>query len=360
MSERCRFLFTTCQVGAEGALKGELTRRWPEFRLAFSRPGFLTFKLPEAHQLCAEFDLESVFARAYGFSLGKATGQDPRDLAQGVWELAGERSYAQIHVWPRDAAEPGREGFEPSITVAALEAREAILRHCPRPAMLDEGADPSRRPVRLGRLVLDCVLVEPNGWWVGYHQVGSVAGQWPGGIMPLQLPTDAVSRAWLKTEEAMRWSQLPITRGAQLAELGSAPGGSSQALLDRGLNVTGIDPAEMHPTVLGHPNFTHLRRRAAAVPRRELRKIRWLTADLNVAPNCTLDAVEEIVSHGQVSIRGLLLTLKLLHWDLADRLPEYVRRVRRWGYNIVRARQLVHNRREVCLAALQKPFRRKW
>ena len=43
------FLFVTCQAGAERAVKAELARRWPDFRLAFSRKGFLTFKLPEEH-----------------------------------------------------------------------------------------------------------------------------------------------------------------------------------------------------------------------------------------------------------------------------------------------------------------------
>ena len=178
-------------------------------------------------------------------------------------------------------------------------------------------------------------------------------------MMALEMPPEAVSRAWLKMEEALRWSQLPIPRGARVAEIGSAPGGASQALLARGLIVTGIDPAEMAPAVLNHPHFTHLRRRSTQVRRREFRKIRWLTADMNVAPNYTLDAVEAIVTHAEVSIRGLLLTLKLPDWGLAGRVPEYLDRIRGWGYNVVRARQLQHNRREICVAALQKPFRRK-
>ena len=93
--------------------------------------------------------------------------------------------------------------------------------------------------------------------------------------------------------------------------------------------------------------------------RREFRKIRWLTADMNVAPNYTLDAIEAIVTHPKISIRGLLLTLKLPDWELAEEVPQYVERVRSWGYNLVRVRQLVHNRQEICLAALQRPFRRK-
>jgi len=359
MPERPRFLFVTCQVGAEGAVKGELARRWPEFHFAFSRPGFLTFKLPDGHRLRADFDLRSVFARTYGFSLGKVVGDDPEGLARGVWDTYGKRPVRRIHVWPRDTAEPGQRDFEPSITSTAVEAAGAIRQHCPRPEVLANDADDLRRSARRAEFVLDCILVEPGQWWVGYHRTRSIPSRWPGGIMPLELPPDAVSRAWLKMEEGLRWSELPLKEGACCAELGSAPGGSSQALLGRGLVVVGIDPAEMHAAALGHPHFTHIRRRASQVRKRELRKVRWLMADMNVAPDYTLDAVEAIVSHRQVNVRGLLLTLKLPTWKLADDVPGFIRRVRGLGYNIVRVRQLAYNRREVCLAALQRPFRRK-
>jgi 23S rRNA (cytidine2498-2'-O)-methyltransferase len=65
------FLFITCQIGAERAVKEEMARCWKDFRFAYSRPGFLTFKLPEKHRLAEDFGLNSVFTRAYGFSLGK-------------------------------------------------------------------------------------------------------------------------------------------------------------------------------------------------------------------------------------------------------------------------------------------------
>jgi 23S rRNA (cytidine2498-2'-O)-methyltransferase len=129
--------------------------------------------------------------------------------------------------------------------------------------------------------------------------------------------------------------------------------------LARGYNVIGIDPAEMDPAVLAHPNFTHIRRRAVQVRRRDLRKVRWLMADMNVAPGYTLDVVESIVTHPEVNVRGMLLTLKLFEWKLAGELPAWLDRIRSWGYNVVRARQLQHNRQEVCVAALEKPFVRK-
>jgi 23S rRNA (cytidine2498-2'-O)-methyltransferase len=359
MPSHLGFLFFTCQIGAENAVKGEFARRWPDFRLAFSRPGFLTYKLPEDVRLPPDVDLRLVFARAAAFSLGKVAGDDLQALARAAWQLFAGRPFQRIHVWERDLAEPGRHNFEPSITPAAEAAFEALRQTCPRPEGLSPGADDLRQPARRGDWVLDCVLVEPGQWWVGFHQAGSAPSCWPGGMMPLELPPHAVSRAWLKMEEALRWSQLPVSPGARWAEIGSSPGGASQALLDRGWNVVGIDPAEMHPAVMARPQFRHIRRRAPQVPRREFRKIRWLAADMNVAPNYTLDAVEAIVTHPEVRVRGMILTLKLFEWQLAQHVPEYLARIRRWGYHDVRARQLQHNHHEFCVAALQRPVQQK-
>lgn len=356
MGDRPEFIFATCQVGAEGAVKQEVARQWPDFRLAFSRPGFLTFKVPENHGLRADFDLRSVFARTYGFSLGRVRGDDPEEAARQVWELYGGRPVRRLHVWRRDTRPPG--AHDATAPVAAAEVHEALRQLCPRPETLAEQPEGGSEIARRGDFVLDCVVVEPGEWWVGYHRASGPATCWPGGAPPIELPTDAVSRTWLKMEEALRWSELPIPRGARVAEIGSAPGGSSQALLAHGLVVMGIDPAVMDPRVLAHPHFTHVRRRAMAVRRRDFRKVRWVTADMNVAPKATLDAVEDIVSHREARVRGLLLTLKLPDWKLAGHVPEYLARVRSWGYNLVRARHLYHNRQEVCVAALQKPFRR--
>jgi len=127
--------------------------------------------------------------------LGQVAGEDPDELARGVWRMYGKRPLRRIHVWARDAAEPGQHDFEPSITPAALEAHEAIRRHCPRPEVLAPAADDPQQAAEGGEFVLDCVLVEPNQWWVGYHRPGSVASRWPGGILPLELPAEAISRA---------------------------------------------------------------------------------------------------------------------------------------------------------------------
>src|SRR5215467_6269424 len=121
-----KFVFITCQVGAEAAVKAELARKWPAFRFAYSRPGFLTFKLPVGAALADDFDLHSVFARAYGFSLGKAVGETLAERLDHLKQVLAARRFESLHVWQRDLHEPGYRGYEPAITELAKEADVAI------------------------------------------------------------------------------------------------------------------------------------------------------------------------------------------------------------------------------------------
>jgi 23S rRNA (cytidine2498-2'-O)-methyltransferase len=254
-----------------------------------------------------------------------------------------------LHVWQRDGALPGDEGFDPTVETPAQAAGAQLL--VPRPnstAPLSLNAE-----VPAGETVLDCVLVEPHEWWVGWHRAESPETRWPGGVPLLGAPAGMISRAYLKMEEALRWSELPLRPGDRCFEIGSAPGGSCAALLERGCVVTGIDPAEMDATVLANPRFTHLRARTREVPRAAFRDARWLMSDTNVAPKHTLDAVEAIVTARDVRIEGLVLTLKLTDPRLTVELPAFHKRIRGWGYERVRARQLAFNRQEVCVVATE-------
>jgi 23S rRNA (cytidine2498-2'-O)-methyltransferase len=353
------FLFMVCQVGAETALKQEVARRHPDFRFAFSRRGFVTFRIPDEIARDRKFELNCVFARTWGFSLGKAVGTDGHQLARDFWQPFVERypsdvlaQFKHLHVWQRDRDFPGDSDFEPGITPLAEGIGELILEHQPNvgtpwPLPLNENAQVDDR-------VLDCVIVEPNEWWFGWHRANSVETRWPGGVPCIDAPENMISRAYLKMVEALLWSELPIQPGDRFVEIGSSPGGSCQALLDRGCVVTGIDPAEMDPLLLTNPNFTHVRSRSKRVERDDFQNFRWLAADANVAPNYTLDTVEAIVTAPDVRIEGLLLTLKLTDLALAANLPLFNKRIRSWGYRHVRARQLAFNRQEVCVIATDR------
>jgi 23S rRNA (cytidine2498-2'-O)-methyltransferase len=353
------FLFVTCQNGAETPLKAELARRHPAFRFAYSRPGFVTFKVPEDVRRERHFELRSVFARAWGMSLDKVSGNDGHQLAADFWTALTERfppddlaQFTHLHVWERDRQLPGDDGFEPGISPLADEIACLIEDACPlatTPAVNALAAADDR--------VLDCVIVEPGELWIGTHRVQSPASAWPGGVYEFDVPDNSISRTWLKMEEALRWSGLPVQSGDSCVEIGSAPGGASQALLKRGLRVTGIDPADMDEALRNHPYFRHIRARAKDLKRGTFSGFKWLTVDASVAPKYTLDTVEAIVRHENVRIEGMLLTLKLSDWKIADHIPDFHKRIRSWGYANVRSRQLAFNRREICVAAtdLQQP-----
>ena len=347
-----RFLFAACQPGSEAALKGDVARRHPELRFAFSRPGFVTFRVADDAGGSSPPTLRCPFARTWGHSLGKVTGVDAAESARAVWALAetrpdGNPPFRHLHVWQRDAALPGDEGFDATVETPAHAAGAQLLAQRPDAAT----PMPLNTEAAAGEAVLDCVLVEPLEWWVGWHRAESPETRWPGGVPPLEAPAGMISRAYLKIEEALRWSELPIRAGDRCVEIGSAPGGSCAALLERGCIVTGIDPAEMNPAVLANPRFTHVRARAREAPRGVFRDARWLISDMNVAPKHTLDTVEAIVTAPEIRFEGLVLTLKLTDPHLAAQLPTFHKRIRGWGYGHVRARQLAFNRQEICVVA---------
>ncbi|MCA9144839.1 MAG: SAM-dependent methyltransferase [Planctomycetaceae bacterium] len=356
MSVPSQYLFTICQHGAEDALKLEFAKTWPDWRLSYSRPGFVTWKLPEDTKLAPDFDIRSVFARTHGFSVGKVTGELANDLAARVWPLVEARPVDHIHVWQRDEHVPGSKGFEPGPTDLAYEA--AVLIRDAQPAA--DRRLPINRTARSGDAVLDCVLVEPNEWWIGWHRATNLPTRWPGGVPLIETESQIISRAYLKLAEALRWSQLPMAKGDLCAEIGSAPGGASQLLLERGMYVLGVDPAEMDEQILANPAFAHIRARASEVKRSEFSRVRWLLADANVAPTHTLDSVEAIVAHDDIHVRGLLLTLKIPDWELVNQIPAYLDRVRSWGFKYVRARQLAFNRQEICVCALKNRSMRRF
>lgn len=343
------FVFTACQVGSEALLKQEIARRYPALRFAFSRPGFCTFRLQDAGS-DREPRVAATFARTSGASLGRVNAAGEAKLAKAAAALLGERaprSARHLHVWRRDQALPGDLGFDPT---PAAAVGNAILALQSELALNEHAA--------AGHEILDCVVVEPNEWWLGWHRASTEAPEsgWPGGVPSIAAPAGMISRAYLKLTEALLWSELPVSAGDRCVEIGSAPGGSCLALLERGCTVVGLDPAEMDAVVLAHPRFTHVRARAKDAKRSVFDGCRWLMSDANVAPTYTLDAVETIVTAADARVEGLLLTLKLTDSRHAAALPALEQRVRAWGYRRVRTRQLAFNRQEVCLAATARNF----
>ncbi|MBC7354507.1 MAG: hypothetical protein H5U08_19285, partial [Thermogutta sp.] len=132
------FIFATCQSGVENVLKREVTRQYPFLRPAFSRRGFVTFKFADETHPLEGFRFEAVFARAWGFTLGRIDVRDREEAARQVWALLGEIPVRTVHVWPRDSSPPGRSDPDAPWPSEVEEIRSLIRASAPESVNLVE------------------------------------------------------------------------------------------------------------------------------------------------------------------------------------------------------------------------------
>lgn len=319
--EESAFFFAACQPGAEAFVKAEIARTHPDARLAYSRPGIVTFKA--AAPVSIGLDPGWIFAREYGVGLGSRTTEEIGALQRS--------SGARLAVFARDPS------VVSSDDVAAVRAA------------VGEGAAPTT-----DRVIDVVVGAAGEPLLVGAHVDGGRHPRAPGGWFDVPLPPAAPSRAYLKIEEAIRWSGAELRRGEVALEIGSAPGGACFALLERGLVVHGVDPGEMAENVLASDRFTHHRMPVGALKREALpRPVHWLLSDVNLAAPVALKYAERVLGPLKKTLRGAFLTLKLNSLREAAALPELVDRVRSFGLGRVTATQLPAHRQEVVVASIR-------
>lgn len=336
----------SCAHGAEQAIKqsiGDLG-----WRLAFSRPGFVTAKHDSESELPS-----GIFIRTAAKSLGSVKSNNGNECLSALEEkLAGVDSdspkpFDQLHVWSRDRAPIGRFGFEPGTDEVSKSVAEAILDRLHDRFLRCSVANQIAQP---GERVLNVVLVDPSHWFFGQHEASNWPTRWPGGVQPITPKHEPISRAYYKAAEAIQWSGFDMQPGDQVIEIGSAPGGACGRLLELGLRVTGIDPAEMDERIAKHPKFKHIRARAGDLPRKDFRQAKWLLVDSNVRPEKTLTTVSNIIQNRHSQLKGMLLTMKIGDYGAVDNIDDWISIVQNWGAKQIDIRQLARNRCEVCFA----------
>lgn len=214
-----------------------------------------------------------------------------------------------------------------------------------------EGRD-NRRP----EWVLSChIHTSQDGCRVfcGISPVVDNLSPWSRGICRIPRDSASVSRAESKLEEALELLTLagcgPDTDGSAL-DLGAAPGGWTRVLAARGLKVTAVDPAELHPSVAAQNEVTHHKTTAGEFLRNCLERFTLVVSDMKMEAS--------MVSSLMVDLVGLLrpgapiiVTLKLPKGKSALSVCQgAVAEIER-AYTLVQARQLYFNRNEVTVIA---------
>lgn len=337
------FLLVTTPVGAEPVLRRLLPASRPDLRPAFARPGLLTFKsdadvppdAPRPHPLVG----------AWAVSLGPCKDDD-------AVRAAADRVPAPfvLQVMPGEAGPPGR--VPPKVLTAWDERARAEDRRL-RSLLGDRvRGGPETRP-DADEAVLDVIVRPDEPLVLGWHRHGGGRGPLPGGGWDLQPPEGAPSRAWRKLEELCAWSGVD-PRGDRVLEIGCAPGGATVALLDRGCDVIGVDPHPVQlPDRLRGARFRWIGQPIERVPPSDLPgEIDWIVLDVGVAAPVALRSLDPLVPRYRRTLRGLLLTLELNDWGVAERLPEFFEHLRTLGASRIAAAHLPSFRQEVGAVAL--------
>jgi 23S rRNA (cytidine2498-2'-O)-methyltransferase len=245
---------------------------------------------------------------------------------------------SQIHVFPRLVGEDG----VPEEAWQRVDAAHAAI-------------SPLVRLTKTSQIILDVIIGEEGEpWFLGIHRRTQGAHPSPGALPRVQLPPEAPSRAWLKMEQSLSWLGLDAPealKGKTALELGSAPGGASWALLQRGMKVIGVDTGSMDERVRRHPNYWHIPIPAGDVSIRDLpREIDLLAADMNLHPGLTVKYAERFTR--ELNPRWLALTLKMNDAQVESQVPVLLQQIRRYAQGEVYARQLPANRREITVISM--------
>lgn len=170
---------------------------------------------------------------------------------------------------------------------------------------------------------------------------------WNGGAIRFQREEGQISRAKFKLLEAEAVFGIDFSAYREALDIGAAPGGWTSFLLERGMKVTAVDPAKMHPSLMSLPNLTYLRKNADSVKFRDS-QFDLLVCDMSWNPKLTARLVADLL-YSLVPGGTVIVTVKLLSKKPMALIQEVIETFTEARLQIQRAKQLFHNRDEITL-----------
>ena len=298
------FVFALTNPEAELLLKQEVQTFYPKLKLSYSRPGFLTFKSE------TPVVFKPQLARLSGTCIGKVNPEEVK--ADKLW------------AWART----------PELTL---------------PSKFQKLSDNTL--YKTGEKVSLLMMVGENEFWMGEYKLEATHFQTPGEVSSIP-EIEVPSRAYYKMAEAFESYDLDFQENDIVLELGSAPGGASHFLLDQGMKVIGVDPAEMDQTILGHKNFRHIKKPFETLTETSFREeVDWIVSDINLPPTVVTKEIMRLL--GFLNPQGLVITLKLNQDKHLSLINDIMDKVERKGFKRVELKYLPSHRKEIALIALR-------
>jgi 23S rRNA (cytidine2498-2'-O)-methyltransferase len=283
-------------------------------------------------------DAELTFARQ-GLPV-QVLGAADAELLAGQIQKISRRTAGKplaLHVFAPDSD----AGNLRSAAALALQARLSEVLRAQGATLLPDG----RAAHEAGGELAQVCLLSDDQVAVGVLPARSAPSLFPGGRQRVRRAKDAPARSGLKLSEALAWLGHGPQAGEVCVDLGAAPGGWSQVLLDRRCHVVAIDPGRLAPHLQGR--LEHLRMNAFSfepeIP------ADWVLCDMAYRP---LEVAALLAKWGRKRwAQFLLANIKLPMSRRVDMLARVREILQTGGWTGLRMRQLYHDRNEVTLTA---------
>jgi len=312
----------TCRAGFEAQLYEELA--WKK-----AAPRLLGPALIESDEVTGE---APAFARM-GFKVSRVVGSP----AEADAVLPRSPLWVQAWVPDTDAANArSGEALAWAESLAASRSQRGLV-------------DPVNpwRAFEAGALLGQVCLVRAGQAAVGVVPAREALSLAAGGRARMKRTGEAPSRAAMKLDEALDWYGTAPGRGDVCVDLGSAPGGWTRRLVERGARVLSVDPAELAPDLRVHPKVKHVKQSAFDFAPEG--PVDWLFCDMAWRP---LEVAQLLGKWARR--RWAAQAIANIKLPMKDKLPVLLR-VRQTledaGWSRVRMRQLYHDRDEVTVSA---------
>jgi 23S rRNA (cytidine2498-2'-O)-methyltransferase len=216
--------------------------------------------------------------------------------------------------------------------------------------------------IRKPRIIVSLLCIAEKGY-LGISTAHENLSDWPGGARHYAQTPEQISRAEFKLLEALEVFGVQLPSQGRVLDLGAAPGGWTRLLLEAGLHVVAVDPANLDPRLDGLPHLEHYRGYAETYLDDAVKRHRRFDLIVN---DMRMDARDAARLLGQVAPclhpEGYIISVFKLPHETREIQPLFTLKeaitILKKYYAIVYARQLFHNRQEVTVIAAQPLSRR--
>ena len=183
--------------------------------------------------------------------------------------------------------------------------------------------------------------------FVGISLAKQNLSKWSGGVTRYKIEKDQISRAELKLLEAVDTFDIDFSNKKRVLDLGASPGGWTRILLNKGLKVTAVDPADMDLRITANRNLTHFKMASQEYYTVNKQKFDVLANDMKKDPQ---DSARLVLKYSKFLNRGgiVIMTFKLpKDVKVVKRVINNTFDILKQKYFIKSAKNLFYNRNEI-------------